>query len=87
MTNKTIEILKKYSDFRQSEKMTYLHGDYFPAVASEIEAEMYEKDFVLKMFQDFFIYHNEANKGYKGIDDLFNEWWNNRKQTEIKNKI
>lgn len=38
-----------------------------------------KRDEVLRMFQNLFEFHNEANKGYKGIDDLFNKWWETAK--------
>lgn len=33
------------------------------------------KQTLLRYFRDFFCFHNSDNKDYKGIDDLFNEWY------------
>lgn len=33
------------------------------------------REWLLKQFKGFFTFHNEANKDYSGIDDLFNKWY------------
>lgn len=43
----------------------------------ELLKEKPERSEQLILFKNFFTYHNKANEGYKGIDDLFNEWYDN----------
>lgn len=37
-----------------------------------------DKHTLLTYFRDFFTFHNENNRGYKGIDDLFEDWYRAR---------
>ncbi len=35
-----------------------------------------DKDILKPLFIDFFIYHNEANKNSKAVEDYFDTWYN-----------
>jgi hypothetical protein len=49
---------------------------YKPRVlAVKAESEQQE-EWLLKQFRDFFTFHNEVNKDWKGIDEMFYKWYN-----------
>ena len=47
------------------------------------------RDILLNLFRDFFIFHNEANKITSAVDTYFNEWYDskvNQKQDILFNQ-
>jgi len=87
----TKESLKKILEYYIAEEQLYLYYEngMYPSWVSKQElinliTNKVLKDIspnreeLLEFFQDFFTFHNEANKGFSGIDDLFNKWYDAR---------
>ena len=76
-----IKILRDQVSIRSTKSCVQIADEILELLADEPAGEV-DREVLLKLFKDFFTFHNDANEGYSGIDKLFNEWYESKQDKE-----